>query len=160
MSEPLSPPPVIACDPAIARRPGCGALAVVVRQERVLLVRRLNPPDAGLWGFPGGRIEWGETSAEAALRELFEETGVEAQAVASLGALDALDRDADGAVRHHYVLVAVLCRWLCGEGVAADDAQDAAWRTYEEIVADEAAHSPDVAALARRALDAADLLSS
>lgn len=160
MSEPLSAPTALAGDPAPARRPGCGALAVVVRDARVLLVRRLNPPDAGLWGFPGGRIEWGETSAQAALRELLEETGVTAEAVAPLGALDALDRGADGTVRHHYVLVAVLCRWLSGEGVAADDADAVAWRSHSEIAAEPGACSADVAVLARQALDLAGALQT
>ncbi len=42
-----------------------------------MLVRRANPPDAGLWGFPGGKIEFGETVKDAAMRELREETGYE-----------------------------------------------------------------------------------
>lgn len=96
-------------------RPVAAALAVVVRGRDVLLVRRSNRPDAGLWGFPGGKIEGGETIAEAALRELREETGVTAEAAGVVTALDALDRAPDGALRHHYVMVAVLCRWLCGE---------------------------------------------
>ncbi|MEP9377274.1 NUDIX hydrolase [Aquabacter sp. CN5-332] len=117
------------------RRPGCAALAVVVREGRVLLVRRANPPDAGLWGFPGGRIEWGETAAEAAVRELMEETSVSAAPGPAFRALDALDRAADGTLLHHYVLVAVLCRWVSGEGVAADDALEAAWFSMAEIAA-------------------------
>ena len=53
-----------------------GVLAVVARGRQVLLVRRAKNPDVGKWGFPGGRIELGETAAEAAVRELREETGV------------------------------------------------------------------------------------
>ena len=117
------------------RQPGCAALAVVVREGKVLLVRRANPPDAGLWGFPGGRIEWGETAAEAAARELAEETGVRAAPGPAFRALDALDRAADGTLLHHYVLVAVLCRWIAGDGMPADDALDAAWFSLREIAA-------------------------
>ena len=50
-------------------RPVVAVLAVVVQAGRILLVRRANPPDAGLWGFPGGKVEFGETIADAALRE-------------------------------------------------------------------------------------------
>ncbi|MEP9369487.1 NUDIX hydrolase [Xanthobacter sp. VNH20] len=135
-----------------ARRPGCGALAVVVRAGKVLLVQRANPPDQGLWGFPGGRIEWGETAAEAAVRELLEETGVAAWAGVSLCALDALDRSGDGEILHHYVLVAVLCHWSSGEGVAADDATAARWFGLEEIAAREEELSLSVLDVARQAM--------
>ncbi|MFG1464766.1 NUDIX hydrolase [Xanthobacter sp. DSM 24535] len=134
------------------RRPGCGALAVVARGGRVLLVRRANPPDQGLWGFPGGRIEWGETVAEAAVRELLEETGVAARAGVSLCALDALDRSVDGDILHHYVLVAVLCHWRSGEGLAADDATEARWFDLDEIAAREDELSLRVLDVARQAM--------
>ena len=62
----------------MADRPKLGAIAVVVRNDHVLLARRGKEPDAGLWGFPGGHVELGETALQAAVRELREETGVEA----------------------------------------------------------------------------------
>ena len=107
--------------------PTAAAIAVLVREGRILLVRRAKRPDRGLWGYPGGRIEPGETIAAAALRELREETGVVAAAVATFTALDVIARDDAGGLRHHYVLIAVLCRWRAGEPCAADDALDAAW---------------------------------
>ncbi len=106
------------------RRPILAALAVVVEPERVLLVRRLNEPDAGLWGFPGGKVEWGESVAAAALRELAEETGVRAEAVDFLTLIEVIDRAPGG---HHFALAAVLCRRLSGEPVPADDVSEAAW---------------------------------
>ena len=127
-------------------------LAVVVRGGRVLLVRRANPPDQGRWGFPGGRIEAGETLAEAALRELAEETGIRAEAGPVLTALDSVHRRADGGLAHHYVLVAVACRWLSGEGEAADDALETAWFAPAEIDALGETASRDVARVARLAL--------
>ena len=106
----------------------------MVRQgDRVLLVQRRNPPDAGWWGFPGGKVRLGETVMDAATRELSEETGVEATAERVLTALDALDRDSDGTLRHHHVLVAVLCHWVRGEPVAGDDAQSARWVPLSEL---------------------------
>lgn len=136
-------------------RPVCAALAVVVRGGDVLLVRRANRPDAGLWGYPGGKIEAGETIAAAALRELREETGVRAEAAGVVTALDALDRAPGGALRHHYVMVAVLCRWLSGEPVAADDAEEARWFAVAALPAMAAACSEGVAGLAGRALSLA-----
>jgi 8-oxo-dGTP diphosphatase len=51
-------------------RPIVGVLAVVMRGDRVLIVRRANPPLSGRWGFPGGVLELGETVAQGAMREL------------------------------------------------------------------------------------------
>ncbi|WP_425050675.1 NUDIX hydrolase [Psychromarinibacter sp. S121] len=117
------------------RRPKLAALAVVLRDAEVLLVRRRNPPDAGLWGYPGGHVEWGETVAEAAVRELHEETGVRAEAVGWLDNLDTIVRDADGAVQHHYLLVAILCQWRGGTPEPRDDVYEAAWQPVAEVLA-------------------------
>jgi ADP-ribose pyrophosphatase YjhB (NUDIX family) len=116
-------------------RPIVGVLAVVLRGERALVVRRANPPMAGRWGFPGGVLELGETVAEGAMRELLEETGVVAEAIGPLTVIDTIDRDGDGEVRFHYTLVAVRGRWRSGEGVAGDDAAEVAWLSRADIVA-------------------------
>lgn len=131
------------------RRPIAAILAVVLRDGRFLLVRRSHRPDAGKWGFPGGKIEPGETIAAAALRELAEETGVVANAGEILTALDVIRHDRDGTL-HHYVLIAVQCRWLSGEGTAADDAEEAAWFDLAAIRTLE--RSPDVERVATLAL--------
>ncbi|HMD64729.1 MAG TPA: NUDIX hydrolase, partial [Stellaceae bacterium] len=103
-------------------RPIVGVLAVVMRGDRVLVVRRTNPPLPGRWGFPGGVLELGETVARGAMRELFEETGVKAQAAGPLTVIDTIDRDEEGCVRYHYTLVVVIGHWQSGEGVPGDDA--------------------------------------
>lgn len=130
-------------------RPVLAALAVVVERERVLLVRRLNKPDAGLWGYPGGKVEWGETVADAAVRELAEETGVTAEAAGIVTLIDVI-RGAPPA-GHHFVLAAVLCRRLSGDPVAAGDVSEAAWHPLETVLARGlamSAHVDDVARLA------------
>jgi 8-oxo-dGTP diphosphatase len=115
-------------------RPIVGVLAVVVRGDRVLVVRRANPPMPGRWGFPGGVLELGETVAQGAMRELAEETGVEAEAGGPLTVIDTIDRDEEGRVRYHYTLVAMIGHWQSGEGVAGDDADEVAWLTRAEII--------------------------
>ena len=115
-------------------RPIVGVLAVVLRGDRVLVVRRTNPPMPGRWGFPGGVLELGETVAQGAMRELLEETAVKAEAAGPLTVIDTIDRDDEGRVRYHFTLVAVVGTWQSGEGVPGDDADEVAWLTRAEIV--------------------------
>ena len=107
--------------------PRLAALAVVVRDGRVLLVRRRNEPDAGLWGFPGGHVEPGETCGECAAREAAEEAGV---VVVPRGLLVNVEVVRRGNLRgsgFHFVLVAVACDHVSGEPEAADDVSEARW---------------------------------
>jgi 8-oxo-dGTP diphosphatase len=115
-------------------RPIVGVLAIVMRGDRVLVVRRANPPMPGRWGFPGGVLELGETVAQGAMRELLEETGVRAEAAGPLTVIDSIDRDREGRVRYHYTLVAVIGHWQSGEGAPGDDADEIAWLSRAEIL--------------------------
>ncbi|MCW2307532.1 NUDIX hydrolase [Rhodobium gokarnense] len=126
-------------------------IAAVWHQDRILLVRRANPPDAGRWGFPGGKIEAGEPIERAAVRELFEETGIEGRTRDVFTAVDAFDKDGDGRLRRHYVLIAVLCDFVAGTPVAGDDALEARWFRLDELEDAGLALSLDVAEVARQA---------
>lgn len=129
-------------------RPIVATIAAVIRRGEVLLVRRANPPDVGRWGFPGGKIEAGETIQQAALRELREETGVEGRAREVFTAVDAFDHDDAGKLLQHFVLVAVRCDWQAGEPEAADDALEARWFPIEELEHGDLALSLDVSEVA------------
>lgn len=122
------------------------ALAVVLRGERVLLVRRANPPDAGLWGYPGGKVEPGETVEQAAVRELREETGVRAEAGAVLVTLEVKGEG------FHYALHAVACHYLSGKPCAADDVTDADWVSFPDVQAGVRPMSSDVGRVLEMAL--------
>jgi len=115
-------------------RPIVGVLAVVLRGDRALVVRRSNPPMPGRWGFPGGVLELGETVAQGAARELLEETGVVAEPAGTLTVLDSIQREDSGRVHYHYTLVAVRGIWQSGEGVAGDDADSVAWLSRADLV--------------------------
>jgi ADP-ribose pyrophosphatase YjhB (NUDIX family) len=132
--------------------PLVGVLAVVRRDNRVLLVQRANPPNQGLWGFPGGLQDVGETLAAAAVRELREETGVTARAIGPLTALDAIQHDASNRVEYHFTLVAILLEWISGEGVADDDAAAVQWLAMAEMDPEKLPLIRNVADVARLAL--------
>lgn len=141
---PVSKPEAVMLSHKFSDRPIAATIAVVVRNDEVLLVRRANPPDAGKWGFPGGKIARGERLEEAAVRELREETGVVAETVRILTAVDALNYGSDNALLQHFILIAVLCRWISGEPVAGDDALEASWFELDKLAEADLALSLDV----------------
>lgn len=135
-------------------RPKLAALAVLLHDGKALLARRRNPPDAGLWGFPGGHVERGETALTAAARELREETGVVAEPLRYLRNLDVILRDESGAVAHHFFMAAVLCRYRAGAPAAQDDVIEAAWIPVARALDGGMPMSRDVDAVLRDALAA------
>ncbi|MEM9055218.1 MAG: NUDIX hydrolase [Pseudomonadota bacterium] len=107
-------------------RPVPAVGVVCLRGDEVLLVRRGTPPKLGEWSIPGGRIEPGEQAKAAALRELREETGVEADLIGLVDVVDAIfENRAGDLITRHYVLVDYVARWVSGEPVAGDDAAQA-----------------------------------
>jgi 8-oxo-dGTP diphosphatase len=102
---------------------------VCLRGDDVLLIRRGRPPRQGQWSLPGGRIEPGERVVDAALRELREETGVEAEITGLLDVVDGIFAN-EG---RHYVLIDYAARWLSGEPVAGDDAMEARFVALDQV---------------------------
>lgn len=107
---------------------------VCFKGEDVLLIRRGTKPLAGDWSIPGGRIEFGERAETAALRELMEETGVNARLVGIVDVVDAIFTSrTTGAVARHYVLFDYAAVWVSGDPVAGDDADHAEWIAPERL---------------------------
>ena len=107
--------------------------AVVFNNNRVLLVRRGQPPSKDLWAIPGGSVEIGETLQEAAEREILEETGITIRAGEPVYIFDAIERDGTGKIRFHYVIVDLGADYVTGDPKAGDDAVEARWATAQEI---------------------------
>jgi len=107
------------------------AVSVALRRgNRLLLVRRGREPSAGLYAFPGGRVEPGETDEQAVLRELAEETGLAAGAVLFLREYR-LEPSRPGAPG--FRLRVYGGDWQGGEPVAMDDADHAGWFTLADM---------------------------
>lgn len=107
--------------------PRVGVAAVVLRDNQVLLVQRGRDPGKGSWGLPGGMLELGETLADGARREVMEECGVEIEVGPLVAVFEPMQRDENGRLRFHYVVVDYLARYVTGEPRAGDDADDARW---------------------------------
>jgi 8-oxo-dGTP diphosphatase len=105
----------------------------VFRNGRALLAARGRPPNEGVYSLPGGRVEPGETLAEAALRELREEVGVEASLIRFVAFVEIIERDDDGRVRLHVVIAAHAAQWVAGEPRTGPEARDIRWVTEAEI---------------------------
>ncbi|MFN4205167.1 MAG: NUDIX hydrolase [Agrobacterium albertimagni] len=113
--------------------PRLASSAIVERAGRYLLVRRGNPPAADLFAFPGGRAEPGETPAETALRELFEETGIVGRNPRLFETVELLPEA--GVTGSHFLLSVFRVEAEgTGEAIARSDALEAGWFFPEEVL--------------------------
>jgi ADP-ribose pyrophosphatase YjhB (NUDIX family) len=114
--------------------PRVGVGAIVLHEGRVLLVKRGKAPALGLWSVPGGLVHLGETTVDAARREVEEECGLKVRIAGLVGVLDRVTRDADGRVRYHWVLVDYLAFPGSTDTITAgSDAAEVRWVTIDEV---------------------------
>ncbi len=108
--------------------PKLGASACVWKNGKVLLIQRAKPP-IGLWSLPGGHVEFGETTATAAARELLEETGVSADLTEFVGLYEVISKKPS----LHYAIACYCGHWKSGDAVAASDALNTAWVLQSDL---------------------------
>ena len=115
--------------------PIIGVGIVVWQGDRVLLVQRNRPPRQGQWSLPGGAQQLGETVADAARREILEETGLTVDLGEVIATVDLIERDPDGRVRYHYTLIDFTAEAHGASLRPGDDAADARWFALDQIEA-------------------------
>ncbi|HTS40853.1 MAG TPA: NUDIX hydrolase [Xanthobacteraceae bacterium] len=114
-------------------RPFVAVSAAIIRDGRVLIVRRARPPMRGVFTLPGGVVEAGETLHEALVREIREETSLAIAPVALAGHREVIARDAEGKVERHFIILAFAARWLSGEPKLNEELAEARWLRPDEI---------------------------
>ncbi len=113
--------------------PRVGVGAIIIKDGKVLLVKRGIPPSKELWAIPGGSVELGETLQEGAEREILEETGLIIRAGKPIYSFDFIEKDDAGRIRFHFVIVDVIADYVSGTPKAADDALEARWISPGEL---------------------------
>lgn len=116
-------------------RPYLAVSAAILRERRVLLVRRARAPAQGLFTLPGGVVEAGETLAAAVVREAREETGLVIEPFATAGQREVIVRDAANRVEAHFVIFSFAARWVAGELALNDELAEALWVLPGEVPA-------------------------
>ncbi|WP_455222078.1 NUDIX hydrolase [Kaarinaea lacus] len=112
--------------------PIVGVGAVVIHEDRVLLVKRGQAPFQGKWCIPGGKVRYGETLQQAAEREIHEETGITIKAGEPVYVFDTIDT-ASSEQSYHYVVIDLQADYISGNPQARDDVLDAAWFDKDEV---------------------------
>jgi len=108
-----------------------GVGAVVLNNDKILLVKRGAQPGKGCWAIPGGVVEAGEKLREAVIRELYEETGLTGKATGVVYVDEVIVKDSQG-IRFHYVLINILVENVKGRVRAGSDVVEAKWFKLEE----------------------------
>lgn len=108
-------------------RPVVGVGVVLVSERKLLLIKRGREPGKGLWAVPGGKVDHGETLAEAARREVKEETGLDVEIGEVMWVGESISD------HHHLVLIDFRGTVISGDLSPADDAADARWVSLSEM---------------------------
>jgi ADP-ribose pyrophosphatase YjhB (NUDIX family) len=114
-------------------RPYLAVSAAIIRDGKVLIVRRARPPAYGIFTLPGGGVEAGETLHEAIIREVMEETALTIEPLGLAGYREAIVRDAEGKVERHFVILPFAAHLIAGEIALNEELTEARWLVPSEL---------------------------
>ncbi len=114
------------------RQPVVGVGAVIIRDGKILLVKRGNEPNRNMWSIPGGIVKVGESLAEALRREVEEEVGLKIE-VGDVACVSEEIIEENGKIRFHYVIIDFFADVVEGELKPDSDALDARWVDLDDV---------------------------
>jgi 8-oxo-dGTP diphosphatase len=114
-------------------RPIIAVAAVIIENDRFVLVKRGTPPHQGEWTLPGGMLECGESLRDGVIREAREETSLSVKPLTLVEVFERIIRSDSGQIQFHYVIMDYLCHVIDGTLRAGEDAADARWFTETEL---------------------------
>ena len=115
------------------KKPVVGVGAIILDGDQILLEKRKNSPGKGKWSVPGGLVDLGETSEQAVIREVKEETGLEVYDPRLVDVVSYISLGEKGAVMYHYVIIDYLVSSKGGKPKASSDADDLKWVSFYEV---------------------------
>lgn len=113
-------------------QPVVGVGAVIVCNGKILLEKRRSEPGKGKWSVPGGLVELGESTEQAVVREVKEETGLDVENPELIDVVNNIILDENGEVKYHFVIVDYFLKLKGGDLNAADDAEELNWVALTE----------------------------
>jgi 8-oxo-dGTP diphosphatase len=114
-------------------QPIVGIGAVIIKDGKIVLIKRGNEPSKGKWTIPGGLVELGESLEAAVIRETEEEVCLDVDNPRLIGVVDNVDLDEQGKVKYHYVIIDYLVQVIGGTIQAASDAEELRWVPFDEV---------------------------
>ena len=118
---------------AYPERPYLAVSAAIIRDGKVLIVRRVRPPAQDLFTLPGGAVETGERLTEAVIREVREETQLEIEPAGLAGFREVIVRDDSGRIERHFAVLCFAARYVSGEPVPNEELAEIRWMYPQEI---------------------------
>lgn len=114
-------------------QPVVGVGAIIVCNGKILLEKRRSEPGRGKWSVPGGLVELGESTEQAVIREVKEETGLDVENPELIDVVNNIIFDENGKIEYHFVIVDYFVKLRGGELNAADDAEELKWVALDDV---------------------------
>ena len=115
------------------KQPLIGVGAIIITEGRILLVKRGTEPGKHKWSIPGGLVKLGESIQETVTREVKEESNLDVEAYSLIDAVNNLEKDSNGKIRYHFVIIDFFVKLKSGILAAGSDALMTKWVLFDEV---------------------------